>query len=407
MIRSTRGSLPGAHTLSLGQLISSALSLLSTIIMARYCGPQIFALCVVFILIFNFLQAALDFGCCSWASRELAASRLTSVDFLKIRNSKFFLSLVFFVTIPMIDSKLLGENFFSSILFPLYPILWQQTNYLQQYLITKGKFSYAVSLQILERACWLLVFPISLNGGPKSISFIAPIIIGLFLHVILGEVILRRDLRNVSEDSVLPLPKPLLLFHKSKSFGMISTLSNIANLDSLLVAKFGSLETSAQYSLSVRFRNPLTLIFQAIATQLRPVAATMDKLRIRTVFLETRNLLILGSVAVFMFAVFALIFGNQVFGEEYLEINRVLFFGIISAIPQGLILVCTAFLAGTGNESKVIRIFSLSVPISLFLSWIFSILFGAVGLVIALLFLNFILFYVYFFSVNTVYRALQ
>lgn len=280
-----------------GQISAGALSLLATTLSARYVGPQAFSFCAIFILLLNLGMSLTDFGACSWAAREFASESISSATYRFIMKSKTRIALGIIFLTPFIFI-LSPKNFKWSVILVFYPALWIRFNFVQQFLVAANKLKESVALVILERACWLLVFPLSLMKSDKVIAYSAPILIGLLLHGIIGN-------RFLSINDSLKIPSRVFgqveLFKLSKNFGAISLSGVISNLDGFIVAAATSVEQSASYVLAQRFRNPLTMVLTSVALRIKPLAANKDPRLIKAALLKDANLIKIGIFINFIF----------------------------------------------------------------------------------------------------------
>jgi hypothetical protein len=111
----------------LGQIGAGTLSLIATIFIARYTGPTIFGVCASIILVFSVILDAIDFGACSWASRELSKKSISLFQYHQIMKFKTRLALLPILFLPLINI-LIDVNTLTSALFLLYQFLWILTN---------------------------------------------------------------------------------------------------------------------------------------------------------------------------------------------------------------------------------------------------------------------------------------
>jgi O-antigen/teichoic acid export membrane protein len=352
--------------------------------MARYLGPGLFGFSAAVVLILSVGIDVVDFGACSWAARELAKGSIVQSEYLQIMKIKVRMELIFLTFGPLI----IWINPKSSpygLLLLVYPYLWIRTNYVQQFLMVNSKIEQAISLQILERLSWLLIFPFAFLNLNKEISYIAPIFTGLFLHGFIGSLIMNR---TKGRDSSNPKLKLGSLYRKSKHFGVTSVLSDSSNLDSPLIASFSTFADSASYSLTQRFRNPLQIFFQSFATRLRPVSSTRNRIQISSLFYAELKFLTLGVFSILCVSVLAYLYAPIVFGEEYSQIGLIMCVGTLTAIPIGISSIGTSFLASVGCDKEVALCTTILTAL-LLLGLILSVInFGSVGAVVFVLIAN-------------------
>jgi O-antigen/teichoic acid export membrane protein len=368
------------------QLFTGAISLISMVAMARYLGPGLFGFSAAIVLILSVGIDVVDFGACSWAARELAKGSLVESEYLQIMKIKVRTELIFLTLGPVIIClNPTGSPY--SLLFLVYPYLWIRTNYVQQFLMCNSKIEQAMSLQILERLSWLLIFPFAFLNFNKEISYIAPILTGLFLHGFIGIHFINRTTERNRSNPKLKLSS---LYRKSKHFGVTSVLSDSSNLDSPLIASFSTFADSASYSLTQRFRNPLQIFFQSFSTRLRPVSSTRNRSQISNLIYAELKFLTLGVFSIVCLSVLAYLFAPIVFGQEYSQIGLIMSVGTLTAIPIGISSIGTSFLASVGGDKEVAQWTTILTAV-LLLGIIFSVInFGSIGAVVFVLIANII-----------------
>lgn len=349
--------LSDTRLLFLGQLLAGLLSLIATIVTARYCGPTVFAFCMLTVLVLSVGLDVIDFGACSWSSRELAAGRISVSNYLHIMRRKSSHNLIYVFVGPLVYF-LFPQSGWAILILGIYPTLWVRTNYIQQFLIVKGQTALALRFQILERLTWLLVLPMQYLQFDKWATYIFPIIIGLVLHNFLGKGVLIGYSRDLSM-----MPKSFGgLIRKSKHIGIHSVITDISNLDTLIVARFASINDSASYGLSQKFRAPLMLGFNSFQTQMRLIAARRDKDSIKSLFKQEKGFLILNYFGLILASFILFLFGTDIFGSKFPNINELLAIGVLATIPLSIIVVASSFLVATGFERITSRIFMGTVP---------------------------------------------
>jgi len=386
-----------------GQLISGTLSLSATIFMARFCGPVVFGFCAISILALGVLQDIVDFGMSSYAARELASARISSREFIDIRNGKNQLSLAILVLWPVLAVIMPTRSIFSAFLICLYPVCWLRTNYIQQHLIAIGDISNSVKLQIVERLTWNTVVIFHFLHFDPYLVYISPIILGLVTHGTFGEIILRGrfgPFNSIKSSHALDSLS-------SRHFGIVSILSDANNLDSIIVAKFSTLFESSKYSLAGRFRSPLTIVFQSIATHLRPVAASKDRSKISRAVKQDAPIAV-GGVLMVAFLSFSLYENSErIFGSSYAGVGSVLLIVTLCAIPLGISSIAATFLSAVGEEKFVSRLSICTIPANIVLLIYTSNKHGAFGAAIGVLLVNVALAILYSFQSWKAYKNLD
>ncbi len=344
-----------------GQIFTASISLLTTIWIARYTGASLFGYCVSFLLVLSVILDFLDFGSCSWAARELAKGEICSLRYRSImqRKVKICLSLILLAPLFFFFSPSDGKFTF---LFLIYPALWLKTNYIQQFLVVRSQVRRAVRLQINERLVWLLYLPLSYYSVDPVMSFILPIILGLLAHGFYGHRAISQEIEiQVASGGKREHCSTQYGFTETKNFGITSVVSDVANLDSVVIANVASLSESGIYSLSARFKVPLLMGAQAFAMKLRPVAAKLNREDIGVLVRENKNFMF-SNIALILFGSFcAIFFAERIFGSSYNGLNTVFAISIITAIPNGIILVSSSFLSSIGQEQFIAKVTIVSV----------------------------------------------
>jgi len=386
-----------------GQLISGALSLSATIFMARFCGPVVFGFCTISFLALGVLQDIVDFGMSSYAARELASGRISSREFIDIRNRKNQLSLAILILWPALAVIMPNRSILAAFLICLYPVCWLRTNYIQQHLIAVGDIGSSVKLQIVERFIWNTVVIFHFLHFDSYLIYILPILLGLVTHGTVGEIILRGKIGPFNSIKSSHALNSL----SSRHFGVVSILSDANNLDSIIVAKFSTLFESSKYSLAGRFRGPLTIVFQSIATHLRPVAASKDKSKISRAFKQDAPIAVGGVLMVAFLSISMCEYSERIFGSLYAGVGSVLLIATLCAIPLGISSIAATFLSAVGEEKFVSRISICTIPANIVLLIYTSTKHGAFGAATGVMLVNVALTILYSFQAWKVYKELD
>jgi len=283
-----------------------------------------------------------------------------------------------------------------------YPILWVRTNYIQQFLMVKDQTALAVRFQIMERLTWLLVLPMQYLNFDKWVTYILPIIFGLIVHNFLG----KRALIKYSAHLSMTSESICGLTRKSKHIGLAGVITDVSNLDTLIVARFASINDSASYGLSQRFRGPLMLGFNSFGTRLRLIAASRDTESIRSLFKQELSFLIVNYLGLVLVSFFLYLFGENIFGSKFPNINVLLAIGVLTTIPFSIIAVASSFLVATGFERIASRVFTGSVPFTLISVSISSHFQGVFLSLLALLLANFVSASIFLFLSMRIWKKL-
>jgi O-antigen/teichoic acid export membrane protein len=205
---------------------------------------------------------------------------------------------------------------------------------------------------IADRASWLLILPLIHFNVSRDLAFVIPILAGLVLHAYLGMRLLPISKKLKLQDSNLTA---LNIFSKSHHFGIIGISSVISNLDGFAVGITSTLESSGSYVLAQRFRNPLTIVFNSIAIRIKPVAALRDRKKIISALKADLYLILTGTLSVLLGSLLAFFYSADIFGPEYIGIEKILAIGTLSSLPLGFVLIATGLLTSIGNEMYVAR----------------------------------------------------
>lgn len=329
-----------------GQIISGILSLLSIVVTAKIVGSDFFAFCSTLLSILIVTMSFVDFGSCSWASRELAAKSITASDYLAILKRKSRLSLIFFLPFPLLFFGT-SPNFMWAWVLLCYPALWIRYNYYQQFLIANGRFKTSQSIAVIDRLCWLSVVPLHSIGLDKALVFSIPIILGLVCHNLICSQFLIKTGSNERRTFKY---KQREIYGKSRFFGIISTAGIVGNLDGLVATSILTLSDAGTYVLNQRFRIPLSIFFNAISIKMKPIASEKNYARIIKSLKDDTNLLFVSICSSIGVSIIFLLYADVLFGSSFQNINEIMFLGALTSIPVGFTLIATSILSGIGEE---------------------------------------------------------
>jgi O-antigen/teichoic acid export membrane protein len=362
-----------------GRVVAGLASLSAVIITARYVGPEIFGFCSVLIISLIFCMGIIDFGACAWAARELAAQKMSILTFKNVMYTKTRMNLFWLVLIPIFVLLVDSQFTWACILFA-YPFLWNRFNYIQQFLVANNQEKKSVKLIIFERMSWFMIIPLDALNVEKNLAFGSPILLGLALHNLLG----IKDL-SVEKDREIYVKEYTFveLFSESRQFGLTSISSSMINLDGFIVASIGSLTDSANYVLAQRFRNPLALVFSSFSTTVKPIAAKRDFNLIKIAVRDNLKFLAFGLVANLIFSILTYFYSDMFLGASFKGINLLMFFGTLTSIPVGILLILGNILSYFGAEKFVARATMVYVVLLLIMIGIFTHFYGSLGAVIS------------------------
>jgi O-antigen/teichoic acid export membrane protein len=213
----------------------------------------------------------------------------------------------------------------------------------------------AIALQLIERITWLFYIPAIFFGLEKIATYVLPILLGLAIHGFFGTFIIVNDMKERLNHADLNSNVVKAGYITTKDFGMVSIVSDIGNLDGVLVAQLSSFSEAGNYNLAVRFRNPALMSFQAFATRMRPVVAKREKSEIRKLFKDNFRFNSAGVFSLLLLAILCSFSSGSIFGDSFVDVNILLAITILSAIPTGFSIICGSFLNSVGSESFVAK----------------------------------------------------
>lgn len=338
-----------------GQGASGVCAVFGALFTARNCSPEFYGFAAVVIVVSCFFGDAIDFGSCSWATKELAAKRISLEKVLSKLNSRSKKSLSYLLAVPIIYSLSPSSNL-ALVGFGFLPLLWIRVSYIQQCLITLTRIRIAVALQLLEKISWIIFIFVFIQFDNDIFLIVTPLIISQSIHAILGSIILRR---------ITKIFDPLLVespWNKAsvREFGRQSLISDLASLDNFLVAAFSTLSNSATYSLSIRARGPLLIGAQSLNSVLRPYFARRELREARNVIKSEKNVILLTVAGISILAVMAFFFSGAIVGNGYPQIGLSLTLGILSTLPHLPLMLMANFMQTTGMEVFVRRFTTLT-----------------------------------------------
>ncbi len=370
--------------LIIGQSASATMTLMATFITAKYCKSDIYGFCVILLFLGNLVGDVIDFGKCSWSTRELAANRMSLVSILRKlhRQGLFALSSLILCPLLVVFSPTDG---LSILLACLLPFFWLRVTYIQQLLITMSHIEISIALLLAEKSAWLITLPMFIYFGDEIALFFTPILIGQAIHSLVGLRILRR----MSQEMKMPVTDEEWDKRSIHEFGKQSLITDLSGLDNLIIGTFSSLGNSASYSLSTRVRNPLLLGVSALNSVLRPHFSRKDLVNAKKIFISESYLISINVLCVIGLALFAFFSVDSLFKGDYPNINIGMTLGILSILPHIPLSLMANFLQSTGSESYVKRFslyitaFSLICLILLGVSGELNVITGMITLLVA------------------------
>lgn len=326
------------------QILNGFVASISLIAGARFCGAVAIGQGALLTTCLGIFADVIDFGRCSWVSREVAAGRT------HLRDAKLILHfrtkiLVYFATIGAIVVILFFGKYIQLLVILMYPVLYLQTNYIQQLLFAKDGVKLALLLQILEKTFWLLIFPLQEFLSNKLLLLFLPVICGGVVHVGLGRFFLNRIERSDTYFNGTTNAKVY--------FGIQSLVTDLGMLDTVLVGLMSSMSNAGIYNLGARVRAPFLLVFNSLVTNLRKSFAEHDIEKARKIIAREKLLIIIYCSCIPMSSWVLFTNATNIFGNDFLDLNRCLGISVLSVIPQSLLLLCANFLISSGEEKFV------------------------------------------------------
>jgi O-antigen/teichoic acid export membrane protein len=227
----------------------------------------------------------------------------------------------------------------------VYPLLFLQTNYIQQLLFAKEQVKGALLLQLVEKISWLMIFPLE-AFIPNGLSlFILPIILGSLVHVGIGNVLLRRI--EESNDTLKNGTNTKLYF------GIQSLVTDLGMLDTVLVGFFASTSNAGVYNLGARVRSPFLLLFNSLIANLKKSFAEHDIEKTKALIYHERFLIFIFYSSIPVTSIVLYFKGTSIFGNDFTSLNKCLSISVLSVIPQSLLLMGANFLSSAGKEKFI------------------------------------------------------
>lgn len=348
--------------LLIAQIFSGAVSLVVLFFSARVAGSSVVGTAAIAIVMSGVVIDIFDYGACSYYSTKLAAGETSKEAYWSILGQKQ--SLILLISMVIVAPTILFSRDISLIYFIGYPLLWLRMNYVQQYFFAMGQFKQAVIAIYLDKLSYISVIPMYLFGEKGILIVIGPVMIGLVVHSIVGKFFTRGNQSSLLKwkytSSAIRIS-----FQDSKYFGRSSVITDVANLDTPLIAILLSVSDSGTYSLFQKFRGPLITGFQSFASSFKPIVAKGNKQDIKELLVSERWLLILNVCGILIFAVFFLKYSQFFLGSTFKDANLILCIGSLSALPTALSFLCSTYLTSSGLEKLNARILSFFVPVLL------------------------------------------
>ncbi len=374
--------------LLIAQIFSGVTSLVVLIFSARVAGSSAVGTAAIAFVVSGVVIDILDYGACSYYSTKLASGETSKDIFWRASRQKQ--SLILFASIVILFPTLLVTREYSLMYFVVYPLLWLRMNYFQQYFFALRRFKQAIIAIYLEKFAYVSIIPMYLLGENGIAIVIGPVLIGLGVHSIVGTFYTRGGMTKSSR-SQYAFSQIRESFQNSKYFGRSSVITDVANLDTPLIAILLSVSDSGTYSLFQKFRGPLIIGFQSFSNSFKPIVARGNKNEIRELLVSEKWLLILNFCGILFFAGFFLKYSQSFLGYTFKDANLILCIGSLSALPTALSFLCSTYLTSSGLEKLNARILSLFVPVLLIAIAVTAHVSGLIQTTINILIINILL----------------
>ena len=374
--------------LLIAQIFSGVVSLVVLIFSARVAGSSAVGTAAIAIVVSGVVIDILDYGACSYHSTKLASDEISKEFYWQVSRIKQ--GLILLASIAILLPAILIAQYFALIYFVIYPLLWLRMSYFQQYFFALRRFNQAVTAIYLEKFAYVSVIPIYFLGGNGVAIVIGPILIGLGVHSLVGMLYTRGERTKLPKSSYA-FSQIRESFKHSKYFGRSSVITDVANLDTPLIAILLSVSDSGTYSLFQKFRIPLISGFQSFSNSFKPIVAKGNKKDIKELLDSEKWLLILNACGILIFAGFCLKYSQSFLGDTFENANIILCIGSLSALPVALSFLFSTYLSSSGLEELNARILILFVPVLLSAIAVTAHLSGLIQTTITILLINMIL----------------
>ena len=374
--------------LLIAQIFSGAVSLVVLLFSARVAGSSVVGTVAIAIVISGVVIDIFDYGACSYYSTKLAAGDTSKENYWRVSSQKQ--SLILLISIFIVALTILVSRDISLIYFIGYPLLWLRMNYVQQYFFATGQFRQAVIAIYFDKLSYISVIPMFIFGEKGILIVIGPVMIGLGVHCIVGKFYAKgHQLKSFKWQHTYSGARKS--FKDSKYFGRSSVITDVANLDTPLIAILLSVSDSGTYSLFQKFRGPLITGFQSFSNSFKRVVARGNKTEIKDLLVSEKWLLILNLCGILFFAGIFLKYSQSFLGNTFKDANLILCIGSLSALPTALSSLCSTYLTSSGLEKSNARILILFVPVLLIAVALTAHLSGLIQTTITILVINILL----------------
>lgn len=336
------------------QFILFTLTAFNFLISARFSGAIVFGLIYSVVAILGVLADAVDFGRSTWIFREFASERIDKFQFISYWKSRFrklfkltaFLFLLFFIFRIQISFWILV----------LYPISWLMINYAQGYFNAKSDFHTAGFLNIAEKIIFAGILTMGYIFSIKP-TFLLPIAIvgSLAFHSSLGALIVQNRLKveRLNDRNVY------FKFDRTaaNAMGVRSLLTDLLVLDLPVVNAFLGSQNAGLYGVGIKLRNPMTIGFTSVLTEIYPFVASNNFEKIHAVYKRSKLILFLNCFGIVIVAIFFQLGEvEKFFGKSYMQFATISMPILLANIFFGFISLKSGLMVARREEAKVLKL---------------------------------------------------
>lgn len=383
-------------TVLMYQITLFLLTAVNFLFSAKIAGASVFGLTFAIIAILSVLTDVVDFGRSNWIYREFASERIDKFQFVFFWKLRFKKMLRVTAILMLLGSLFKIElNFW---ILSLYPMTWLMATYAQSYFSAKSDFHTSGFLNIAEKlfyASFLLIGYIS-EIEPSFVLSIA-IVGSTAFHSTLGAFI---AVHRFKEERLKFQHYRVELDRNAANFmGTRSLLTDLLVLDLPVVNALLGSKSAGIYGVGIKLRNPLTVGFTSVLTEIYPLIASSNFEKISTVYRRLRIILSLNCIGIVFVALFFQ-FGEieKILGRSYLQFTTISMPILLANIFFGFISLKSGLLVASREEAKVFRL-TLLTSLFLLIAIVLTARFGNLELVawtyLSIMIFNFLIFKAY------------
>jgi O-antigen/teichoic acid export membrane protein len=360
-------------------LVAQVISAGILIIAARQSTFTQFATLISVLAVSAILVALIDFGSNSQWLVQLSKKQISLMDWKKLAGEKIGLGLAF-TSLIVLTAFFFGANSIQ-VAFLFFFQLIQQTLYV--YLKVTNQNKILSTSTVLDRF-FALGSALILFGNLKEAGEI------LFLPFLIGSVL--ASFFTIIFILKVHFPAPRLTsasgtnWLASSSFGALSVIGALRNLDVLLLGVVGGSSQSALYGSVSKWSMPLVVSAGAVGTVSTPVVARLginrSSLRLLLGSISLLGLALLGAALIAINAEFFVVI---LLGEKYANSADILRLTILAGLFLAVNQIFNAWLQALDKDKAVAQANISIVVLQLAMIVIFASNLGGVGAALALL----------------------